>query len=248
MPPLIPVFALLALVDLTGMVLEAPVLEWLSKPLLAPVLAWYLWRTTGRRHPLVLVGLGFATAGDVTLQLGDAWFLPGVLCFLGTQVCWTLAFARAGAVGYLRRHRALCACYLAVWTSAVVVLAPALDPALAVALAFYSLALVVMACTANVLGARAAWGGATFVLSDMLIGLDVAGLNFPGRSPLVMATYALALALVVTAFAAHDPEPADGSGSGSDGDSSDSDSDSDSDDGDGDDDGARPGTDRKTSA
>ncbi|MEK9518619.1 lysoplasmalogenase [Streptomyces venezuelae] len=203
MPLLIAVFAALAAVDITGVVIDLPVLEWIAKPLLAPVLALHLWRVTGRRHRPVLLGLGFATAGDVALLVpGATAFGIGLACFLGAQICWTTAFARAGAVAHLRPRRSLCVGYLAVWTVAVVLLAPSLDAAMAVALSLYSLALVVMAATAHVKGPRAAWGGAVFLVSDMLIGLGAAGIDFAGRTMLVMPTYTVALALLVTAFTA----------------------------------------------
>ncbi len=106
----------------------------------------------------------------------------------------------AGCGRSKRPRRLLCGAYLAVWCAAVAALAPALAPGLAVALSLYCLALVVTACTAHVEGARAAWGGAVFFVSDLLIGLAAAGVGFPGRSLLVMPTYTVALALLVTAL------------------------------------------------
>ncbi|MFB7085132.1 lysoplasmalogenase [Streptomyces sp. NPDC056296] len=203
MPPLIAVFAGLAAVDITAVAAGWPVLEWLSKPLLAPVLALHLWFTTGRRHAAVLAGLGFAAAGDIALLLpGAGAFAVGLGFFLGAQICWTAAFVRAGAVAHLRSRRSLCVGYLAAWSAAVVVLAPALGPGMALALTLYSLALVVMAGTAHAMGRRAAWGGTVFVASDLLIGLGAAGVDFAGRSLLVMPTYTIALFLLVTAFTA----------------------------------------------
>ncbi|GAA5040895.1 lysoplasmalogenase family protein [Streptomyces similanensis] len=203
MPPLIALFAALAALDVTGVAAGWPLLEWLTKPLLAPVLAVYLWRRTGTAHVWVLTGLGFAAAGDVALLLsGPVAFAVGLGFFLGAQVCWIAAFRRAGAVGYLRTRRRVCAAHLAVWVAAVAALAPALGPVLGVAVAGYALALIGMALTARVLGARAAWGGLVFVVSDLLVGLGAAGTGFAGRDVLVMVTYALALALLATAVEA----------------------------------------------
>ncbi|MGW3403878.1 lysoplasmalogenase family protein [Streptomyces zhihengii] len=207
-PPLLGVFALLATVNVVAVGAGALPLEWATKPLLAPVLAAYLWRTTGTRHARVLAGLGFATAGDVTLLVpGTVAFAVGIGFFLGAQLCWTSAFVRAGAVAHLRAHRPLCALWLGVWAAANAVLAPLLGPPMAVAIGVYSLALVVMALTAHALGRRAAWGGAVFVVSDALIGAGAAGADFPGRPVLVMATYTAALALLTTAFARSRPRP-----------------------------------------
>lgn len=200
-PALLVGFGLLICLNLVGVAAGWTALQWATKPLLGPVLALYLWRTTGSRHVPVLAGLCFATAGDVALLVsGSVAFFVGIGFFLGAQLCWTVAFVRAGAVAYLRERRALCAVYLAVWAAANAALAPSFDPALAVAIAFYSLTLVVMALTAHVRGGRAALGGGVFVFSDLLIGLDVAGWDFTGRSVLVMSSYALALFLITTTF------------------------------------------------
>jgi uncharacterized membrane protein YhhN len=200
-PLLIAVFAALAAADIAGVAAGLPPLEWVAKPLLAPVLAVHLWRRTGTRHVPVLAGLGCAAAGDVALMLpGQAAFGVGIAFFLGAQLCWTAAFLRAGALRYLRPRRLLCAVHLAVWAAAIAALAPALGPVLGTAVAVYAAALVTMALTARVLGHRAAWGGVVFLGSDLLVGLGAAGTDFPGRAVLVMASYTVALALIATAF------------------------------------------------
>ena len=80
-----------------------------TKPLLMPLLAAYLWRTTAERGArpdrLVLAALACATGGDVAL-LGDRHRLvhrrhgaassPATLCYLA-------AFTRHGAAAALRR-------------------------------------------------------------------------------------------------------------------------------------------------
>ncbi|OIJ67317.1 lysoplasmalogenase [Streptomyces mangrovisoli] len=217
MPPLIGLFSLLALVDVGGVAGNWPVLEWIAKPLLAPVLAVHLWRRTGARHRpvpgpavafrsatrrLALAGLAFATAGDVALLLpGTAAFGVGLVCFLGAQLCWTAAFLRAGALSYLRPRRVLGAAYLGGWAVAVGALAPRLGPVLGAAVAVYAFALISMALTARVLGPRGACGGLVFVASDLFVGLGAAGIGFPGSSVLVMVTYTVALVLLVDGFA-----------------------------------------------
>ncbi|MFH8769476.1 lysoplasmalogenase family protein [Streptomyces sp. NPDC017958] len=211
MPPLIVAFAALAALDIAGVAAGLPPLEWVAKPLLAPVLAVHLWRLTGTRHVPVLVGLGFAAAGDVALMLpGRVAFVVGIAFFLGAQLCWTAAFLRAGALQYLRPRHRLCAVHLAVWVAAVAALAPALGPVLGTVVAVYASALVTMALTARVLGRRAAWGGLVFLGSDLLVGLGAAGTEFPGRAVLVMVTYTVALVLIATAFSTAEARQADG--------------------------------------
>ncbi|OEV06060.1 hypothetical protein AN216_00850 [Streptomyces oceani] len=198
---MIRVFVLLAVVNLASVAAGWLPLEWATKPLLAPVLAARVWRSSGTRQPPVLLGFGFATGGDVALLVpGTPAFLTGMGFFLGAQLCWITAFVRAGALPLLRRRRALCGSYVVAWGVAVGALAPLLGPGLAVPIAGYGLALVVMALTAHAKGRVAAYGGAVFVLSDLLIGLGAAGLDFAGRPVLVMTTYVSALFLLARAF------------------------------------------------
>ena len=200
MPPLLMAYAGLVLLNLLGVTLHQELLEWSTKPLLAPVLAMYLWRLTHRGHPLVLAALAFATAGDVALLLpGAGAFVVGTACFLATQLCYIAAFVRQGAAAYLRARPLLVMGCLAVWAAANAVLLPQLGP-LAWAVAPYSGALLTMAASACVMGPRAAWGGAVFVSSDLLVGLGASRLEFTGRPVLVMATYAAAQFLLTDAF------------------------------------------------
>lgn len=196
------VFSVVGVADLVAVALHLPVLEWACKPLLAPLLAVYLWRSTGARHRYVLAGLLFATAGDIALlDQGQVAFGVGMLCFLGMQIAYVAAFRDAGAFGMLRDRWWLPAAYLAGWAVANAALGPSLGVVLGTAVAVYSLALVAMAATAPVMGAAAGWGGALFVVSDLLIGVGAAGGGFSGRAVLVMSTYLVAQALIVTGVA-----------------------------------------------
>ncbi|MFG3105560.1 lysoplasmalogenase family protein [Streptomyces tendae] len=201
MPWPVALLAVLGAGNLLALTLDLPVLEWLTKPLLAPLLAAHLWRATGTRHRLVLAGLGLATAGDTALLMdGPAAFVAGLACFLGTQICYIVAFVAAGARDHLRARPKVLTGYLGAWLVANVALAPSLTAPMIPLIALYSLALVLMAATARVLGARPACGGAVFVVSDLLVGLGAAGVDFAGRPVAVMLTYVVAQFLLVDAF------------------------------------------------
>ncbi|MFR9799794.1 lysoplasmalogenase [Streptomyces sp. MS06] len=195
-------YAAAAAVDLLAVAAHLPVLEWVAKPLLAPLLAVYLWRATGTRHGVVIAGLGLAAAGDTALMLsGPVAFAAGTACFLGMQLCYLAAFFAGGAVERLRSRPAVSAGFLSVWAVANVALAPALGPLMTPLVAVYSLALVLMAATAGVRGPGAARGGVLFVVSDLMVGLGAAGVGFTGRTVAVMLTYVAAQFLIVDAFA-----------------------------------------------
>ncbi|MFF5231849.1 lysoplasmalogenase [Dactylosporangium sp. NPDC000521] len=192
-------FLAAAAVELTGVALSWEPLQWVAKPLLAPLLLWHL----GRRC-LVGWGLVFATAGDVALLVpGTVPFLLGMACFLGTQICFLLAFLRHG-----RPRWFVALGYGVLWAVLNAVLWPSLGD-LRVPILVYSLALTSMAAAACAVSPAVATGGFLFLLSDLLIGLGAAGLDFPGRDLVVMATYIAALFLIVSGIAAR-PAPGPG--------------------------------------
>ncbi|MFY1576673.1 lysoplasmalogenase [Verrucosispora sp. WMMD703] len=189
-------FAVVAAVELVAVATDVLAVQWLAKPLLAPLLLAWLWRVRAANAPIA-VGLLLATAGDVALLMpSDAAFLVGMGCFLGTQLALVTAF-----VGHRRARPAALAGYLALWVVANALLWPRLGE-LRLPVLGYSLALCLMAATATALGLRVALGGALFLFSDLLIGLGAAGTTVPGHSVLVMATYSAALFLISTGWAA----------------------------------------------
>ncbi|WP_320064317.1 lysoplasmalogenase [Micromonospora sp. RTGN7] len=189
-------FGVAAAVELVGVATDNTVLQWLAKPLLAPLLLLWLLRS-GRRFDTFALGLIFATAGDVALLLPDGpAFLVGMGFFLGAQISFIVAFTR-----HRRPPVAVVAGYLAAWALANVVLWGPLGD-LRLPVLGYSLALCLMAAAAAGVSARAAVGGAFFLVSDLLIGVDAAGITLPGRGLLVMSTYITALLLLTTAWAA----------------------------------------------
>ncbi|WP_328418777.1 lysoplasmalogenase [Micromonospora sp. NBC_00389] len=194
------------------------VAELLTKPLLMPLLAAYLWRATAERGArpdrLVLAALAFSTGGDVAL-LGDGtgWFTAGMACFLAAHLCYLAAFTRHGAAPALRRAP-LVAVPLVYAVLTVVALtwmwAGLTDAGLAVPVAGYALALAAMASTAVTQGWRVGLGAALFLGSDLLIATGVAGVAQPPGAPvLVMASYAAGQALIVIGRAGHAGTPAD---------------------------------------
>jgi uncharacterized membrane protein YhhN len=194
-------FAVAAAAELAGVALSWQPLQWVAKPLLAPLLLWYLLRTAGMS--LVGWGLVFATAGDVALLVpGTAPFLVGMACFLGTQVCFLLAFLRRAPLS-----RAAALGYGVLWAALNVALWPSLGT-LRVPILVYSLALSAMAAAAAAVSRTVAAGAALFLLSDLLIGLGAADLDFPGRDLAVMTTYIAALFLITTGTAAPRSRPA----------------------------------------
>ncbi|MBG0564979.1 lysoplasmalogenase [Actinoplanes aureus] len=191
-------FAAAATVEIVAVAADWTAVQWVAKPLLAPLLIWHLLRH--RRPDPVVVGLAFATAGDIALLVpGEPAFLTGMLFFLGAQVSFIVAFVRRG-----RPRWWVFAGYGLLWAVANAALWERLG-ALRVPVLLYSLALTSMAAAAAGVSRRVAAGGALFLISDLLIGLGAAGMRPPAHGVLVMTTYAAALFLIATGWAGQRP-------------------------------------------
>lgn len=189
-------FALAAVGDLGALLAGAGNLHALCKVLLMPLLAGYA-RERGAPAPL-LGALALGWAGDVLLLSGaQPFFLAGMAAFAGGHVCYLLVFARLGErpTGWWART----ALYALVLAAVLGVLWPALPAALRAPVAGYSALLTATALAAHRCGARAATGGALFLVSDFLIALGAAGLpQPPPAAPWIMLTYIAAQYLLVS--------------------------------------------------
>ncbi len=173
-------------------------LRTVAKGFLMPTLLVWVLVALGSRAPRWLVaGLAFATLGDVLL---DIWFEVGMVGFLVMQLCYIAGFLRLGAWAGLRTRWPVAVAYLLVGVGANVALWPHLGD-LAVPVLVYSTAILTMAALASGVTSRVGLGGALFVISDALIGVDKAGAGFPGRGLIVLLTYLAAQYLIATGWA-----------------------------------------------
>lgn len=166
-----------------------------AKPLLMPALASHVLRQradeTAPVPKALVAGLAFGAAGDTALLFDDheAAFLTGMAAFLGTQVSYTAGMVRLGAVeGVIERPRLAVGC-LAGWAAVNALLTPALDRRLRLPVAGYSLAIAAMGAAASGLGGKVAAGALSFIVSDLLIGLQTVGVEMPAQEVLIMAGY-----------------------------------------------------------
>jgi uncharacterized membrane protein YhhN len=139
--------------------------------------------------------LALGWAGDVAL-LGrsQASFTAGLGSFLAGHVAWVSALRQRGT-GALRPATA--APYLVAWAGLNAYLWPRTGRD-RVPVLLYSAALAATALAARDTGdAKAATGGALFMLSDTLLALErFAGVHLPAHEGLVMTTYTAAQALL----------------------------------------------------
>ena len=189
-------YPVVAAVDVVTTGLHVTAAEWGIKPLLTLLLVGYLVHAPGRAPRPLLLGLGFAFLGDLLLMFhGTAAFLSGMAAFLGMQICYLVAFRRAGS----RPGWPVVAGYAAVWAAANVLLWPHLG-GLAVPILCYSVALTSMAAFGAGLNRRVGIGALLFLASDLMIGAGTAGMHPPAEDVLVMATYAAAQYLIITGY------------------------------------------------
>jgi uncharacterized membrane protein YhhN len=192
--------------------LQAAWMNVVFKPLAtALIMAWAWPRGMGdpaRRW--VLAGLALSWAGDVALLWQQQGFLPGLVSFLAAHACYLVAFTRGTR-------------WLAWWPAAVLygglaatVLAalwPGIPAGLGGPVAVYVLALATMSAQAASqwqarvgtlragAAARAAAGGALFMLSDALLATDRFAAPLPAASLWILASYWLAQGLIASSLA-----------------------------------------------
>jgi uncharacterized membrane protein YhhN len=191
-------------------------LDRITKPLLMPLLALWLWRTARARGVSatgIVAGLLFSAAGDIALMgSGTAWFILGMALFLGAHVCYITTFAPHGAIDRIRRFPLVLApaAIVAVAVGALIWLWPGLwEIGMAIPMAVYAAALTTTAVTSTGFGLLTGLGGVLFLLSDMLIAVEKAGHGRPpGPAIWVMVTYIAAQTLIATGWLAYASTPA----------------------------------------
>ncbi|WP_460302914.1 lysoplasmalogenase [Actinocorallia aurea] len=172
---------------------EWGVAGFVTKALLMPVLAWWLWRRGGAR--LVVWGLLLSAGGDIALEF-DGLFIVGMGFFAAAHVCYVVFFGRSFAADG-RRRWLIAGAYAVVWAVLVGVLWPGLGD-LQVPVAVYSLLLTSTAVVSAVHGVRTGVGGALFLVSDSLIAFGIADRELPMHGVLVMLTYIAAQYLLAS--------------------------------------------------
>lgn len=186
-------FFVLGAVHLVAPAVEIPVVEFATKALLMPVLAWWLHGQGGPR--LMVAGLLLSTGGDVALEF-DGFFIVGMAFFAAAHVCYVTFFARSFAAAG-RRRRPIIGVYAVVWAVLVVLLWPGLGD-LQIPVAVYSLLLTATAVFSAARGVLTGVGGALFLVSDSLIAFRIADMELPMHGLLVMLTYMAAQYLLAS--------------------------------------------------
>lgn len=197
------VFGILTIGNLASVAIGNSALEWWTKPLLMPMLILLVIASGGLAYHharLMVLGLAAATIADVALLIpGQTTFLTGMGFFLLMQACYIRVFIGLDAWSGITGRPWVVAVPATVLVLFFVPLWTTLGQ-LAVPMLVYGTALAAMAVCAIGLSKRTGIGGVLFLISDLLIGINIADLDFPGRSPIIMTTYIAAQYLLVTGW------------------------------------------------
>ncbi len=147
---------------------------------------------------LITGGLLASLAGDVLLMLPSDQFIPGLASFLVAHLLYLAAFASRAP---LLQHRLAVVGYVAVATTVLAMVLPAVGGVLRTSIIAYVVVITIMASQGaswmldeprSSAARLAAIGAALFVASDALLALDRFVTIVPMRDLLVLGTYWLA--------------------------------------------------------
>lgn len=184
-------YLVISLVELYGEFTHSEVLTSIAKPMLMPLLVWYLVSFVhypiALRNKLMVAAFAFSWIGDIALMRAagrERFFLIGLVAFLITHLLYIVSFTMVADPSQepILRRRVWVALPLAVYLSLLLAIVfPAVVPELKVPVAVYTGVLATMALFAlnrykrvNDRSFALVFGGALlFMISDSLIGINL---------------------------------------------------------------------------
>jgi uncharacterized membrane protein YhhN len=202
----IALFLLVLVVNLIAVYSNSESLQFLTKPLLMPLLAIYLLLRTNTTNSnlkgWIFLALFFSWAGDIFLlfeERGPNFFLLGLSAFLVAQVFYIVFFHNIRMREYIRGNALLLLLVIVYYSVLINVLAPYLgNMKLPVRIYGVVLSFMVMLAMHTMLGKNkkaALWmtmGAILFVVSDSLLGVNKFFSGFNNAGVVIMLTYGLA--------------------------------------------------------
>ena len=213
----LPAFILLSIIHVIGVMTGFEALSLFSKPLLMPLLAfWLIAETPGIQSPLRtgwLAGLFFSTLGDILLMFqGSLFFLLGLSAFLLAHLSYIGAIATGlrHQRGFLVKNPLWILPFLLYPVLLLYFLWNGIPAGMRIPVAIYALVISTMAQSVinlqGYIANKVFWalmGGALlFVLSDSLLALNKFGQPFEGGHVAIIATYIVGQWLLAKGVAA----------------------------------------------
>ena len=202
----ITLFLLVLLVNLIAVYSNSESLQFITKPLLMPLLAIYLLLRTNTNNSnlkgWIFLALFFSWAGDIFLlfeERGSNFFLFGLSAFLVAQVFYIVFFHNIRMREYIRGNALLLLLVIVYYSVLINVLSPYLgNMKLPVRIYGVVLSFMVMLAMHTMLGKNkraALWmtmGAILFVVSDSLLAFNKFFAAFNNAGLIIMLTYGLA--------------------------------------------------------
>jgi len=199
-------FLLVLLVNLIAVYSNSESLQFITKPLLMPLLAIYLLLRTNTINSnlkgWIFLALFFSWAGDIFLlfeERGSNFFLFGLSAFLVAQVFYIVFFHNIRMREYIRGNALLLLLVIVYYSILINVLSPYLgNMKLPVRIYGVVLSFMVMLAMHTMLGKNkkaALWmtmGAILFVVSDSLLAFNKFFSPFNNAGVIIMLTYGLA--------------------------------------------------------
>lgn len=213
-PILLILYAIALILTIIGGVTQNIELEYISKPLLMPLLGAWLWANVGqsRLRNIILIALFFSWLGDVLLMLQHKeanLFIFGLIAFLLAHLAYIIGFSytnRPRRKGYLREHPWLLLPFAAYALCLFYPMRQALsEQGLTIPVLIYAAVLCGMAAAAANRYLKVNYnsfsyvfvGAILFVLSDSIIGLNKFYHAIPWASFWIMLAYGAAQYFIV---------------------------------------------------
>jgi uncharacterized membrane protein YhhN len=208
-------FVALLTTDIVGIITPIPLFTYLSKPLLMPVLLYWLYakrELAGKQNTILFVGLFFSFIGDTLLLFEDRhpfFFIGGLLFFLATHFCYIIFFSiiQSGAVSLLKKQPLLIVLVLLYGCFFIWLLYPHLG-ALQLPVVVYALFICTMLLACLHVYYKVSkpsryyyvWGALLFVLSDSLLAINKFYQPFSAAAVFIIVSYCAAQYFMVKGF------------------------------------------------
>lgn len=218
---LILIYFLIAGLNVAGIYLEQPYLEYAAKLTLMPLLLVYItvsWASPkGKIFFFVAIALLFSWFGDILLifsAIYEEFFMYGLLAFLGAHFAYTITFYRAQCATGNTPNRLFISSRIIILAFAAGAFLNVLWPKLGdykFYITAYTVVILLMAVVAILRRERTSatsfsfvYGGALmFIVSDGMIAVSKFLHSFSFQSELIMITYAIAQFFIVRGIVDH---------------------------------------------
>lgn len=207
-------FWILASAEIVSSLFDYPVLHFIFKPLLLPLLIAAAFLKTGPSpsRRIIVAGAFFAFLGDVLLLLENknaSFFIFGLICFFVTHIFYSWYFLRVKKTGIsaLKQKPYIVVVVLLYTTGLVALPYPRLGPLTIPVILYACILTIMMLCSIrayNFLNGASRLsiviGAVCFVISDSLLAINKFYAPFGGAGFFIILTYCMAQYLIMNGF------------------------------------------------